>query len=53
MNELVEKCMSVHEYCANKTDSERGAPGAPGQSGKMGLPGLFFFYLFKVLINKL
>lgn len=39
MNELVEKCMSVHEYCANKDESDRGFPGPIGPPGKIGPPG--------------
>uniref|UniRef100_A0AC35TMJ7 Collagen n=1 Tax=Rhabditophanes sp. KR3021 TaxID=114890 RepID=A0AC35TMJ7_9BILA len=39
MNELMDKCLSLHEYCVDEHDSERGFPGPPGPIGPMGNQG--------------
>ncbi|CAG9531304.1 unnamed protein product [Cercopithifilaria johnstoni] len=44
-NELLEKCLEIHQYCTAETGTDRGPPGPigppglPGNPGKPGPPG--------------
>ncbi|VDN50107.1 unnamed protein product [Dracunculus medinensis] len=44
MNELLDKCLSIHQYCTDESDSRGpsgplGPPGPPGNPGQTGPPG--------------
>ncbi|KAF7638972.1 GB1/RHD3-type G domain-containing protein [Meloidogyne graminicola] len=38
MDDLLKKCLEIHEYCSDETDG-RGAPGPQGPPGDQGEPG--------------
>ncbi|KAL7077123.1 hypothetical protein ACQ4LE_003598 [Meloidogyne hapla] len=39
MDELLEKCLEIHEYCSNEVNGGRGVPGPIGPPGDVGAPG--------------
>lgn len=39
MDDLLEKCLQVHRYCTDKSDTDRGPVGPPGPLGPTGSPG--------------
>ena len=39
MNELLGKCLEIHEYCGDASGTLRGKPGPLGPSGNPGLRG--------------
>ncbi|CAD5205571.1 unnamed protein product [Bursaphelenchus okinawaensis] len=39
MDDLLEKCLELHQYCTDEKGSERGPPGPVGDTGPEGPPG--------------
>ena len=39
MNDLVSGCMNIHEFCTEKSNTDRGPPGPKGDPGRTGAPG--------------
>ena len=35
-DDLIEKCLDLHQYCTDETGIERGPPGPPGPTGPIG-----------------
>ena len=66
MNELLEKCLEIHQYCTDASGTERGLPGdpgpigppghegvrgAPGKIGLMGVPGKIYITFKSVILH--